>query len=129
MTDNVHTLEPDDGTPEPTRESLLKEPSQELLSKIIDIHEKVRSQKEERQAINKSISAAYSELESEGLDKKAVKDVIKIYEMDEDQRWIYDMSASVVRKALRIPLQGDLFVEKQLEQSAADHQEHQQATG
>ncbi|MEW8189923.1 MAG: GapR family DNA-binding domain-containing protein [Candidatus Thiodiazotropha endolucinida] len=127
MTDNVHTLEPDDETPEPTRESLLKEPSQELLSKIIDIHEKVRSQKEERQAINKSISAAYSELESEGLDKKAVKDVIKIYEMDEDQRWIYDMSASVVRKALRIPLQGDLFVEKQLEQSAEDHQ--QQATG
>ncbi|MBT3042216.1 MAG: DUF2312 domain-containing protein [Candidatus Thiodiazotropha sp. (ex Codakia orbicularis)] len=129
MTDNVHSFGADDepGTPEPEREALLKEPSQELLSAITTIHERVRAQKEERQAINKSISAAYSELESEGLNKKAVKDVIKLFEMDEDQRRIYDLSASVVRKALRMPLQGDLFVEKQLEQSAEDHQ--QQATG
>ncbi|MEW8025522.1 MAG: GapR family DNA-binding domain-containing protein [Candidatus Thiodiazotropha endolucinida] len=127
MTDNVHNLGTDDDHTEPTREALLKEPSQELLSAITEIHERVRSQKEERQAINKSISAAYSELESEGLSKKAVKDVIKLFDMDEDQRRIYDLSASVVRKALRMPLQGDLFVEKQIEQSAEDHQ--QQATG
>ncbi|MEW7987695.1 MAG: GapR family DNA-binding domain-containing protein [Candidatus Thiodiazotropha sp.] len=129
MTDNVHSLGTDDDSTEPNRMALLKDPDPELLSKITEIHERVRSQKEERQAINKSISAAYSELESEGLDKKAVKDVIKLFDMNEDQRWNYDMSASVVRKALRIPLQGDLFVEKQIEQSAEDHQQHQQATG
>ncbi|MCG7932091.1 MAG: hypothetical protein N0E44_18835 [Candidatus Thiodiazotropha lotti] len=123
---NVHEFETgvDDETEtaEPEREALLRQPSEKLLDAITATHEKVKSKKEERQAINKSISAEYSELEALGLDKQAVKDVMKLFEKEEDQRRLYDLSASVVRKALRMPLQGDLFVEKQLEQSAADHQ-------
>ena len=111
-TENV-TEFPNSGTAEPNREALLMQPNTELLDALRDAHERVKAKRNERQAINESITAIFSELEDLGIDKKAAKAVFAMYELDEDQRRLYDLSASVTRKALRMPLQGELFVEAQ----------------
>ena len=101
---------------EPGRESLLAQPNEELLDAIRAKHEKVKELKDKRSAINQQISAVYTELEGLGVEKKAAKAVFALYELEEDdQRRMYDLSASVVRKALRMPLQGELFGEAQVE--------------
>lgn len=111
-TENVTDF-PTNETAEPTREALLMQPNPELLDALRDAHERIKTKKDERKEINQSISAIYTELEGYGIDKKAAKAVFAFYELDEDQRRLYDLSASVTRKALRMPLQGDLFLDAQ----------------
>lgn len=101
---------------------MARQPNPELLSALRDAHERVREQKERRKEINQTISAIYTELEGLGIDKKAAKAVFVMYELEEDKRRLYDLSASVVRQAMKMPQQGDLFLEEKLKATAEQHQ-------
>lgn len=119
---NVTNFPTTDESSEPGRESLLMQPNEELLDALRQAHEEVKEKKEKRAEINLEVSAIYKRLEGLGIDKKAAKAVFAMYELEEEQRRMYDLSASVCRKALAMPLQGDLFHAAQLDATAAGHQ-------
>jgi len=105
---------------EPGRQSLLAQPNQELIDKIRDVHERVSAFKADRKSINDKISAAMGELEALGISKKAAQAVFALYALEEEeQRRMYDLSAAVCRNALQMPQQGDLFQDRQIDETTS----------
>jgi len=93
----------------------LRDPSEDLLAAIRDAYDEISHLKSERTSINDKIKSTLGELEARGISKKAAQAVFRIFDLEEtEQREHYDLSATVCRKALKLPQQTDLFDQRKL---------------
>lgn len=82
---------------------------QEFLDRITRAADQLEDIAAERNALNAKKNAVITNLETYGLDTKAVMDVFKFMQLDEGVRKNYDLSYAIARKAMGAPLQDDLF--------------------
>ena len=76
----------------------------------------------QRNEINSKMKAAYDDLEARGLNRKAIKDAARLLAADEEKRFAYEKTKTIVYAALGWHFQPDLFAadeqpEKQEEQA------------
>lgn len=90
----------------------------EMRDRIRGAVGRIQALKIDRKQINDEITAEYSDLESHGVNRQAVKEAIKRLEMNETKRVERDFSYALVLRALGIAYQADLFAEKLDNQSA-----------
>lgn len=90
-------------------EDRLLYPDDEVLDAITGAHSSIKSMEDDKKEITKNIAAIYDALDDLGITKDAAKLAFKMMDMDEEQRRSYDVSAIVLRHALQIPRQSDLF--------------------
>lgn len=90
-------------------EDRLLYPDDEVIDAITGAHSSIKSMEDDKKEITKNISAIYDVLEDLGITKDAAKLAFKLIDMSEEQRRSYDVSAIVLRCALQIPRQADLF--------------------
>jgi len=87
-----------------------------LLKEIKEGVDSVIQLKKERAEINASIAEVRSRMEAKGIKKKAFDAALRYLEQDEEQREGYDMAYAIARKAVGLPMQGDLFEDEVLAQ-------------
>lgn len=100
---------PDDvsGTSGEAQEVLQNSPK--LDKQINDLMNEIDNLVAQRKSINEEITALYTEAESLGLNKATFKYLLKVRKFDEDQRLAHEISEKVIRQAIGIPHQGDMF--------------------
>ncbi len=98
-----------------------KSNDQKFLNKIAAAHEKLGKIKTRREKLNSEKAAIVTSLVDLGLDRKAVKAAISYAETPPEKRALFDLSYTATRKALNLPMQGDLFVAQV--QDAIDRQQ------
>jgi hypothetical protein len=81
----------------------------ELDRIIFEACEQVQELKAERKEINAKIQALNKSLEARGIPAVAFKHVLATIEMTEDQRLAMDLGVMILRKAVKIPVQSDMF--------------------
>lgn len=90
----------------------------ERLEIIHQCAEKIKTLSEDRKAINASVQAVREQVESFGVSKAAFDMAMRYARMDEEQRQGFDVAYAVVRKALGLPIQSDLFNAELLSEGA-----------
>ncbi len=65
--------------------------------------------KTERASINEAMGAVRADLETKGIPKKALQMAMTYMNMDPDKREGFDIAYQIVREAMDLPLQGDMF--------------------
>lgn len=80
-----------------------------LFDKIRAGNAKVQRKKLERQGINDDIASVRADLESEGIHKEAFDLALKYAGWDSNKRRGFDRAYAIVREALDMPVEGDLF--------------------
>ena len=73
--------------------------------------ERIKAIKTERAGNNADIASEIAGLESMGLNRHAVRMAIQYSEFDIDKRKNFDFAYNIVREAIKLPLQPDLFEE------------------
>lgn len=71
--------------------------------------DKMLEAEKRRELANKDIAAAKSAIEAVGVKKKALAWAISYFKLDADQREDIDLSFAIVREAIGLPVQADLF--------------------
>ena len=79
---------------------------------ISSIMDNIIEHKKERKAINEQIQALYTEAESKGINRMALKAALSRYELSEEQREAMDFSYALCCNAKNIQFQSDLFDQK-----------------
>lgn len=88
---------------------LFKHEDPGFMQKLRDGAEKIAKIQGERKELSASIAEVMATFENEGLNRHAVKAAIKFTDMNESDQENYDLTYTVMRKALGKPVQGDLF--------------------
>lgn len=88
---------------------IFKAEDPKFMKKIVDGANKINEIKDKRKALSADIAAVMANFESDGLNKKAVKAAMTYVDLDDKERDNYDLSYTITRKALGVPVQGDLF--------------------
>lgn len=78
---------------------------------------KIEGLKEKREAINDKISAIRTDMQAKGIPKAAFDMAMKYLNMDPDKREGFDVAYEIVREAIELPVQRDLFEEGESEKS------------
>ena len=81
----------------------------ELQKVCYDAIKRVETLAKERELINSKITAIRDEMETKGISKKAFNMVLQIAKMNEDHLDGFDTSFLVLRKAISLPVQSDMF--------------------
>jgi len=93
-----------------TQEAILKSQGLTVLqAACYDAVKRVETLASEREMINSKINAIREEMESKGISKKAFGIVLQIAKMNEDHLDGFDTSYLVLRKAISLPVQSDMF--------------------
>ena len=71
--------------------------------------QKIEDLMAKRRSLNEEVSAEFNALKAMGLRKDTVRYIIKMRAWDEDTRAEYDMSERIIRHAVGLPRQGELF--------------------
>lgn len=88
---------------------LFKQEDPDFMDKLREGAEKIAVIQGKRKELNASIAEVMATFENDGLNRHAVKAAIKFVDMNETEQENYDLSYTVMRKALGQPVQGDLF--------------------
>lgn len=88
---------------------LFKQEDPDFMEKLRDGAEKIARIQGERKELNASIAEVFASFENDGLNRHAVKAAIKFDDMNETDQENYDLTYTIMRKALGNPVQGDLF--------------------
>jgi uncharacterized protein (UPF0335 family) len=89
--------------------SLFKPEDPGFMQRLRDGAEKIARIQGERKELSASIAEVMATFENEGLNRHAVKSAIKFTNMNETEQENYDLTYTIMRKALGKPVQGDLF--------------------
>lgn len=81
----------------------------EVHKAIADGVARINALKEERRSINADIKAVREGLQARGLNRHALADAERFFNMDKTQRQGYDDSLAIARQALDLPIQPALF--------------------
>ena len=93
-----------------TNEAILKAQGLTAIqSACYDAIKRVETLAKERELINSKITAIRDEMETKGISKKAFNMVLQIAKMNEDHLDGFDTSFLVLRKAISLPVQSDMF--------------------
>lgn len=93
-----------------TNEAILNAQGMTDLQKACyDAIKRVETLAKERELINSKITAIRDEMETKGISKKAFNMVMQIAKMNEDHLDGFDTSFLVLRKAISLPVQSDMF--------------------
>lgn len=76
---------------------------------INNVMDSVIEKKKQRKAINEEVQALYTEAESKGINRKALKAALSRYELSEEEREAMDFSYALCCNAKNIQFQSDLF--------------------
>jgi uncharacterized protein (UPF0335 family) len=76
---------------------------------IVAAQAKIEKIEDERAAMNADKKSIIERLEVRGINKHALKLAFRYAKMDSKQREGFDVAYKVVRRAIGLPLQGDLF--------------------
>lgn len=71
--------------------------------------ERIEKLKEERSAVNDKIASIRTDLQAKGIHKMALDMAMKYLNMDPDKREGFDIAYDIVREAIELPVQVDLF--------------------
>ncbi len=85
---------------------------EELKADISKAVEEIDTLKSDRQGINQEKSAIVEKLEAKGISRHALAMAMKYANWDEDQRRGFDLAYRIVRDAIGLPMQRDLFEER-----------------
>lgn len=96
---------------------LLKDTSKD--DTICEITDEIRELKARRTSINEQVTAKLKDYEAEGLDRDAMKLLIKMQDWSPEKRQIFDTSMKVGRRALQLPEQTDMFEDAKPQHNAA----------
>lgn len=88
---------------------LFKQEDPDFMDKLREGADKIAEIQGKRKELNASIAEVMATFENDGLNRHAVKAAIKFIDMNETDQENYDLSYTVMRKALGQPVQGDLF--------------------
>lgn len=80
-----------------------------LKKEVVEGVDKIRKLREDQAAVGQNIQAIRENLQSKGVAKEAVDWTIRYMGWDEDKRKQFDLAFVIVREALGVPLQSDLF--------------------
>ena len=78
---------------------------------IVDTIEAINADRADRAVINGRVTNHLDELESKGLNKKAVKMAMAYLSLNDKDRQAFDLTYKIVRAACKEPVQVDLFAE------------------
>jgi len=93
-----------------TQEAILKSQGLTVLqAACYEAVKRVETLASEREMINSKINAIREEMEAKGISKKAFNIVLQIAKMNEDHLDGFDTSYLVLRKAISLPVQSDMF--------------------
>lgn len=85
---------------------------QGFLQKIVDAATKLEDIANQRSSLNAASTAIFAGFDVYGLNRNALRAAIRYTKMNDDQKGNYDLSYLIARKALKVPVQADLFEEK-----------------
>lgn len=86
-----------------------QEDLQEKLNRIEESFNRIDQLKNNRAEIQAEIQAAREQIVALGIPKKAFDMACAYSKMDEDQRKGFDTAYAIVRRAIGLPIQADLF--------------------
>lgn len=78
-------------------------------SVILNITDRIDEYRATRTSINEAVTAELKKYEAQGLDRDAMKLLIKMREWSPEKRKIFDLSMKIGRRALQFPEQLDIF--------------------
>jgi hypothetical protein len=81
----------------------------ELLKDIRTGVDVIKAAKLERESYSEDISAAIERLESKGINRHALRMAMRYAEFDEDVRAGFDVAYQLVREAIGVPFEDQLF--------------------
>ena len=84
----------------------------ELVADAKNILDDIDGIEKERQKLNAQMAKCMADLEAFGLNRHAVKAVRQMSKLDEDQRAGFDHTTEIIRRALKMEAQADLFDEE-----------------
>lgn len=79
-----------------------------LKAAVVNAVSAIQGYKSKRGSINSDIAAIIEDLEAQGINRHALRSVIRYVEMSETQRNGFDFAYELVREAMGEPLQPDL---------------------
>ena len=82
-----------------------------LKEVILNAINTVDTMKTDRESLNDRIKANRETLASAGIPKSVFDLILKINQMDDKQRQIFDTAYAISRQAIGHPIQGDLFLD------------------
>lgn len=82
----------------------------EFLAELKDFEAKLADIDFERAALNSKKKDLTTSLINRGMNKEAIMAAIRYYRTVEEKREAFDLSYAIMRKALGVPIQDDLFV-------------------
>lgn len=80
-----------------------------LKRDVKDGVERIEKLKEERTEVNDKIASIRTDLQAKGIHKMALDMAMKYLNMDPDKREGFDIAYDIVREAIELPVQVDLF--------------------
>lgn len=93
-----------------SREEILRGSNIEALRETVRVKvAEIARYKTERKKCNENINALRGDLEASGLHKKAIDVAMWYVNADPDKRQGFDIAYEVIREALGLPVQSDLF--------------------
>ena len=105
------------------RESIFAQPRQEIIDLVNSYVDKLQSLTDDVKSLNKKKTAVFTDLKDKGFDRDAFKWVLKLKQKDEDQQRVADLTESIARQALNLPVQGELMLEAQAQLGVDNYQE------
>lgn len=111
------------GVSTPEKPDVFKQEDPKFMDKLKAAGEKYDAIKGERKKLNASMEELMATFENDGLNRKAVKAAISYVSMNEKDQQNYDLSYTIMRKAMGQPVQGDLF-EAKVASEMKDRQKH-----
>ncbi|WP_435310656.1 hypothetical protein [Primorskyibacter sedentarius] len=107
-----HDIEPDhEGADTEGTEAENAVDLQEKMNRISECFDRIEQLKDERKQTQAEIQAAREEIVALGIPKKAFDMALAYSKMDEEQRKGFDTAYTLVRKAIGLPVQAELFDE------------------
>lgn len=96
--------------PKLTREEIMKnEGMTELQKECATAMREIKTGETKRSEINNQIQAVRERMEAKGISKKALAMAIQVSKMNEDDLDGFDTAYLILRKAIELPVQSDMF--------------------
>ena len=93
----------------PEKPSLRGKNMTELKKDVRKITDAIRAQKEDRRATNEEIAALRAKAETLGIHKAALDMAMRYMDWEPEKRENFDIAYMIVREAMGLPVQNDLF--------------------
>lgn len=97
---------PSEGTPAPAGHNLSRE---DMHERVKEAFSRITAGENDRASANADIESARADLERIGIPRAALAAALQYFNWDEDKRRGFDRAYGIVREALGVPVQRDMF--------------------